>query len=90
MLSVYRYPYLTSSTAGFALQETVKRADMRALGSRISAGLAAGSWDIPTLILTGEADKFLKVRDRCHHAGHDPRSLLRTRQMATCFLSVNV
>ena len=57
-----RYPYLTSSTAGFALQEAVKRADMRALGSRISAGLAAGSWDVPTLILTGDADKFIKVR----------------------------
>jgi hypothetical protein len=34
---------------------------MRALGSRISAGLAAPSWDIPTLVLTGDADKFIKV-----------------------------
>jgi len=34
--------------------ETVKRTDMRALGDRISGGLAAGSWDVPTLILTGE------------------------------------
>ena len=59
--AVFRYPYLTSSTAGFALQETVKRADMRALGSRISTELAAPSWDVPTLILTGEADKFMKV-----------------------------
>ena len=56
-----RYPYLTSSMAGSALMETVKRTDMRALGDRIAAGLAAGSWEVPTLILTGDADKFIKV-----------------------------
>ena len=48
--------------AGSALQETVKRADMRELGGRIGAGLAAGAWDVPTLILTGDADKFIKAR----------------------------
>lgn len=57
-----RYPYLISSTAGFALQETVKRADLRQLGTRLAAGLAAGAWSVPTLILTGDADKFIKVR----------------------------
>ena len=56
-----RYPYLTSSTAGFALQETVKQADLKTLGSRLEAGLAAGAWNVPTLILTGDADKFIQA-----------------------------
>ena len=56
-----RYPYLTSSSAGVALQETVKKADLASLGARLTAGLAAGAWTVPTLILTGDADKFIEV-----------------------------
>lgn len=44
-----------------ALQETVKKADLPALGARLAAGLAAGAWSVPTLILTGDADKYIKV-----------------------------
>ena len=44
-----------------ALQETVKKADLVALGTRLAAGLAAGAWSVPTLILTGDADKYIQV-----------------------------
>ena len=57
-----RYPYLSSSQAGVALLETVKQADLKSLGTRLTAGLSADAgWDTPTLLLTGDADKYLKA-----------------------------
>ena len=58
-----RYPYLASSQAGVALLETVKQADLPGLGARLSQGLSQGAgWKVPTLLLTGDSDKYIKVR----------------------------
>jgi pimeloyl-ACP methyl ester carboxylesterase len=58
---IYRYPYLSSSQAGVALLETVKQAKLPDLGQRLTKGLSAGAgWDTPTLLLTGDADKYLR------------------------------
>jgi len=59
--SVHRYPYLSSSQAGVALLETVKQAKLPDIGARLTRGLSSGAgWDTPTLLLTGDADKYLK------------------------------
>lgn len=59
---IYRYPYLSSSQAGVSLLETVKKADVAALGARLSDGLSeAAGWKVPTLLLTGDSDKYVKV-----------------------------
>lgn len=59
----HRYPYLSSSQAGVSLLETVKKADVAALGARLSDGLSkAAGWSVPTLLLTGDSDKYVKVR----------------------------
>ncbi len=58
-----RYPYLSSSQAGVSLCETVKQANLADLGTRLQRGLsAAAGWDTPTLLLTGDADKYIKAR----------------------------
>ncbi len=58
-----RYPYLASSQAGVALLETVKQADLPGLGARLAQGLSQGAgWKVPTLLLTGDSDKYVKVQ----------------------------
>lgn len=57
-----RYPYLTGSRKGKALMETVKQADLAGLGARLTQGLSeAAGWKVPTLLLTGDSDKYVKV-----------------------------
>mmetsp|Transcript_3440 Transcript_3440/g.9967 ORF Transcript_3440/g.9967 Transcript_3440/m.9967 type:complete len:384 (-) Transcript_3440:349-1500(-) len=59
---VYRYPYLTGSRKGKALMETVKQADLAGLGARLTQGLSeAAGWKVPTLLLTGDSDKYVKA-----------------------------
>lgn len=44
-----------------ALLETVKQAKLPDIGARLTGGLSSGAgWDTPTLLLTGDADKYLK------------------------------
>lgn len=42
-----------------ALLETVKQAKLQDLGQRLTAGLA--KWTKPTMLLTGDSDKYIKV-----------------------------
>ncbi|KAK3020482.1 hypothetical protein RJ639_045732 [Escallonia herrerae] len=56
---VYRLPYLSSSGPGFALLEVAKKANFKDILSRIAAGFASESWDIPVLVAWGISDKYL-------------------------------
>lgn len=54
-----------------ALLETVKQADLPGLGARLAQGLSQGAgWKVPTLLLTGDSDKYVKVQ---HLPLHRPR-----------------
>ncbi|XP_078443256.1 alpha/beta-Hydrolases superfamily protein [Wolffia australiana] len=56
---VYRLPYLASSGPGFALLEATRKADFKAISSRIEAGFSAGRWKKPILLAWGISDKYL-------------------------------
>lgn len=56
---VYRLPYLSSSGPGFALLEAARKINFREVSTQIAAGFASGSWDKPTLVAWGIADKYL-------------------------------
>jgi len=56
---VYRLPYLSSGGPGFALLETAKKINFGDTLSQIANGFSSGSWDKPTLLAWGIADKYL-------------------------------
>ncbi|BFG24717.1 hypothetical protein CerSpe_109910 [Prunus speciosa] len=56
---VYRLPYLSSSGPGFAILEATRKANFNNISTQIASGFASGSWDIPTLVAWGIADKYL-------------------------------
>ncbi|KAL1195330.1 hypothetical protein V5N11_013732 [Cardamine amara subsp. amara] len=56
---VYRLPYLSSGGPGFALLETAKKINFGDTLSQIVKGFSSGSWDKPTLLAWGIADKYL-------------------------------
>ena len=56
-LDVYRKPFLKSSDAGRSLLATVKQLDIKRVTAEIDKGFA--SWQVPTLIAWGTADKWL-------------------------------
>ncbi|KAJ0250424.1 hypothetical protein HA466_0137590 [Hirschfeldia incana] len=56
---VYRLPYLSSGGPGFALLETAKKINFGDTLSQIANGFSSGSWDKPTLLAWGMADKYL-------------------------------
>ncbi|WZY93261.1 hypothetical protein YC2023_065590 [Brassica napus] len=56
---VYRLPYLSSGGPGFALLETAKKINFGDTLGQIANGFSSGSWDKPTLLAWGIADKYL-------------------------------
>ncbi|MEL6441204.1 MAG: alpha/beta fold hydrolase [Cyanobacteria bacterium J06621_8] len=58
-LDVLRKPYLQSSAVGRALMTTLKKLQLPMATATIEAGLS--KWELPTLIIWGEADPWLDL-----------------------------
>ncbi|KAJ7560501.1 hypothetical protein O6H91_04G132500 [Diphasiastrum complanatum] len=64
---VYRLPYLDSSAPGFSLLAATRKAPIKDLASRIANGFSE-SWNVPTIVLWGEADKYLPSSEAVNFA----------------------
>lgn len=69
---VYRLPYLDSSDPGFSLLESTRKAPVKDLTARIARGFASSSWQVPTIVAWGEADKYLPKSEAEEFAKSNP------------------
>lgn len=61
---VYRLPYLDSGEPGFALLETARKYNAKEVQKKIEKGFSkAAGWTVPTSILWGPQDPYLKLSE---------------------------